>query len=373
MKFWRKTQVSQRQQKLTDGQDYDARMTLAEALPDSLAREDTRELAIESALALASDDNYYVAEKAVYALLSRDDTSLAFKTILETGTGQARALVLQAIRQLADERPDAVNESLIRAIARLLQNAESITCFVATKTLLQLHKTLPAQATSIRSLLEQNLQSVYSSVIDRFADKRFAPATVAGHLVDLCTVVQEAIDLVIASLLDDRPAVREGAARSIAKLGEHAARAAEILDEHIVNEPNWPARVWAAAAWEAVTGRTLPEACWPVVTPIWQMVFFETHNADAVPTGVRFHTSCPLEGVLKHEHGSLYLYWPDNHGVTSSERLLDNYGPISVHPMTEDDVSDPSDQVVEITGTYREHRISAETIKVWRRESREAT
>jgi hypothetical protein len=102
------------------------------------------------------------------------------------------------------------------------------------------------------------------------------------------------------------------------------------------------------------------------------MVFFESENADVVPAGARFDANCPLEGVLKREYGTLYLYWPKDHGVTSSDRLLDNYGPISVDGLT-GDLSDHFGQAVEVTGMYRDHKISAETIDARRRGSKEAT
>ena len=373
MRFWRKTRSSPSQPKVAGGKDYNAKMTRAEALPEMLAREETREAALADAVTLACEDNYYVAEKAVDALVLCSDPSRPFMAILTTGSNQARSLVLQATRRLAEERPNTVSNDLIQAADEFLQFSDSITRFVATRTLLSVAESLPEQSASIRRYLEENLQSAYSGIADRFTDKRFVPSAVASHLVDLCTSMPKAIDLVVASLTDDRPIVREGAARTIARLGEIANSAAEILDDRITNESNWSARIWAAAAWEAVTDRALPEDRWPVARgEVWQMVFFESENADVVPAGVRFDANRPLRGILKREDGALCLDWPDNHGVTSSDRLLDDYGPISVHGFT-GDLSDHFGQAVKVTGMYRDHKIFAETIDVRRRGSKEAT
>ena len=373
MKFWRKIRGSQPQPEVAGGDDYNAKMTRAEALPESLAREETREAALADAVMLASDDDYYVAEKAVDALVLCGDPSHPFMATFATGSDQARALVLQATGRLAEKRPDAVSGDLIQAAAKLLQARDSVTRFVATRTLLSVAESLPGQSASIRAHLEESLQSAYSGIADRFADKLFVPSDVAGHLVDLCTSIPEAIDLVVTSLSDDRPIVREGAARTIARLGKLANSAVEILDNRITNESNWSARIWAAAAWEAVRDRALPDDRWPVARgEVWQMVFFESENADVVPAGVRFDANRPLRGVLKREYGALYLDWPDNHGVTSSDRLLDDYGPILVRGFT-GDLSEHFGQAVEVTGMYRDHKIFAETIDARRRGSKEAT
>jgi hypothetical protein len=146
----------------------------------------------------------------------------------------------------------------------------------------------------------------------------------------------------------------------------------DVLKSRISDEPNWSAQVWMAAAWEAVTGTTLPETDWPSVPGVWQMVFFETSNEDAVPAGVRFEAASPLKGLLKSEGDSLYLYWPEDHGVLSSDKLLDDYGPITLHGLMDGDFADLLGQAVDVTGTYRNHEIRVETISA-RRGSREAT
>ncbi len=93
------------------------------------------------------------------------------------------------------------------------------------------------------------------------------------------------------------------------------------------------------------------------------MVFFETENDDDVPTGVRFESAFPLTGVLNRESGFLKLYWPEKHGVLSSDKLLDDYRPIIPEGLADDVATDLLGQEVDITGTYRNHRISVETIE----------
>ena len=347
---------------MLEGQDeFNARMARARALSES-----NKDEAIE----LASDDSYYVAEQAVLALRSFEEPATAFTDILKSGSDQARTLVLQAIRHLVEERPEAISDDLFRVTAELLNAADGDIRFVATRTMLYF-ATVPSDRASLaKDQLRENLPGVFPAVVDRFADPRFTRSQAAGFMADLCQHVPETVDLVVASLHDSRPALREGIARTICRIDVPLDRVVDDLVHLFETDPKWPVRVWAAAAWEAVTGNTLPVECWPVVREIPQMVFFESDNADAVPAGARFSEESPLKGVLKRECDSYWLYWPDDHGVTSSDRLLDDYGPLSVDGLT-DDASDLLGQPVAITGTYRNHRISVETIKPRRRRFRE--
>ncbi len=360
MKFWRKKQASRHQPELIGEDDWDTRMSRADALPQLLAQEDGRDQAVSAAIELASDESYYIAEKAVYALAACSDASRALITVMEAGSDQAQVLALQAVRKMAEERPDA---DLIHAAADLLRAPVSATSFVATKTLMILSERLQEKSTSARDYLVKNLQELFPSLIDRFADKLFVRSDVAGHVTDLCKLVPATIDLVIQSLDDSRAEVREGAARTICRLDGSTSEAMDTLNKRITNEANWAARVWAAAAWEAVRGAPLPEDRWPVVAATWKMVFFETENDDDVPTGVRFESDFPLTGVLNRESGYLLLYWPEKHGVLSSDKLLDDYRPIIPEGLADDVATDLLGQEVDITGTYRKHRISVETIE----------
>jgi len=340
--------------------EWNIRMSRADALPQLLAQKDGRDQAVSAAIELASDESYYIAEKAVYALAACSDASRALITVMETGSNRAQVLALQAVREMAEERPDA---NLIHAAADLLRAPVSVTSFVATLTLLTLSEQLQEKSTSARDYLVKNLQELYPSLVDRFADKLFVRSVVAGHVTALCKLVPGAVDLVIRSLDDSRAEVREGAARTICRLDGSTSEAMDTLDQRITDEANWPARVWAAAAWEAVRGAPLPEDRWPVVAATWQMMFFETENDDDVPTGVRFESAFPLTGVLNRESGNLLLYWPEKHGVLSSDKLLDDYRPIVPEGVADDVATDLLGQEVEITGTYRNHRISVETIE----------
>jgi len=357
---------------MSNDDDWGVRMSVVEALPELLKADDNHEALLNIAVQRASDENYYVAEKAIDALASSVDGPGIFSIVLAKGSQRAQSLALQAIGRNGKTRPDSVNDDLLAAAAALLADPENITRFVATKTLLALAERLPGKSVLIEEYLIENLQDLYPATADRFTDERFARSTVAGHVADLCKRVPGAIDLTIVFLSDDRPGVREGAARAICRLGDSAAHTKNALTLRISEEPSWAVQVWLAAAWEAVTGTTLPEAAWPSVPGVWQMVFFETENEDVVPAGVRFEAHSPLKGLLKSEGDSLYLYWPDNHGVSSSDRLLDEYGPIALHGLMEGDFADLLGQAVDVTGTYRNHEIRVETISA-RCGSREAT
>ena len=363
MKFWRKSKPPQRRP-IPEGQDeFNAKMARAEALTESNQTE---------AIELASDDNYYIAEKAVLALLTFREPAEAFTEILKSGSDQARILVLQAIRHLADEQPQAITDDVFRVTTEQLNAEDADTRFVATKTMLYLATALPERTTTIESQLRKSLPGIFPATVDRFADARFTRSQVAGFLADLCSRVPETTDLVVASLHGRRPALREGIARTICRISIPAERVIDDLVHLVETDPEWPVRAWAAAAWEAVAGHALPVECWPVARGVWQMVFFELDNDDDVPAGTRFDEESPLIGVLKQEGDSLWLYWPDDHGVTSSDRLLDDYEPLLVDGLT-DDASDLLGQPVAITGTYRNHKISAETVELRRRGSGEET
>lgn len=317
--------------------------------------ENSNKINRDEAVALASDDNYYAARDAVQALLGLPDAADALVEILDCGSNQARILALQAVPRIADDETRALDEKLLRATAEQLQAEDEDTRFVAIRIMLRL------AAVQLR----ESLPGVCATLINRFADDRLTRSDIATILADLCQQVPEATDLVIPALRDKRPTVREGIARTICQIPVPVGRVGEDLEQLVATDPDWSVRAWTAAAWEFVSGRRLPVEKWPVVSGIPNMVFFQTDNKDSVPAGARFEESSPLIGVLKQEGDSPWLYWPDDHGITSSERLLDDYGPIPVDGLA-DDASSLFGQHVEVTGTYRDYRIVAEQVEARR-------
>lgn len=100
-----------------------------------------------------------------------------------------------------------------------------------------------------------------------------------------------------------------------------------------------------------------------MVPAVPRMVFFLMDNEDAVPAGVRFESARPLTGLLQREHGTLYLYCPHDHGVTSSERLLDDHMPLRLEGVDEKAASELLESEVEVTGTHRRHEVHADRLE----------
>jgi hypothetical protein len=342
--------------------DWLARMTVTECLPPLLAVQDVRESVLEIAAARVSDHSYYVAEKALALLTDTEEISDWLTRLLSGGTESARSKVLQAVRRLADDRAGALTDEILKAAAQLLSCSEGITSYLATKTLLKLMEGLPDRAAAIERYLTEHMAVLFPKLVDQFDDERFSRAGVAAQAAALCRTQATGCHLLVASLDDSRPPVREGVARVLCALGESAVGSRVALEERIRSESDWSALVWAAAAWEAVSGRPLPEDRWPVVPAIWQMVFYLMENQDSIPVGVRFEPSNPLCGLLKREHETFYLYWPVDHGVTSSDRLLDDYMPLELEDLFDDAGSGLLGKEVEITGSYRDHKLSVDTL-----------
>lgn len=342
--------------------DWGVRMTVTECLPALLAVPDLRQSALEIAAARVSDDTYYVAEKAMALLTDTEEVSDWLIRLLAGRSESARSMALGSVRKLADDRRGAVTDELVKATAQLLSCSEGITSYLATKTLLKLIESLPDRAAENERYLTENLAALFPKLMDQFDDERFSRAEVAAQAAALCRTQATGCDLLVASLDDGRPRVREGAARVLSALGESAVGSRGALEERMRDESDWSALVWAAAAWEAVSGRPLPEDRWPVVPAIWQAVFFETENQDSIPVGVRFGTSNPLRGCLEEGHGTFHLSLPHDHGVMSSDRLLDDYMPLALRGLSDDAGSALSGKEVEITGTYRGHKLLVDTL-----------
>jgi hypothetical protein len=344
-------------------QSWEMRMTVVESLPLLLAVPSLHESALEITAAQVADESYYVAEKALAVLASVDDAADRLARLLRDGPTSAQSMALPAVRMLAKERPDAITDELIDATANLLKNEEGNLSYLATKTFLELTESLPDKAAQVRGALSADLQILFPKFMDQFTDERFTRSTIAKQVAVLCRLVAPAIELVVAALEDSKPQVREGAARTLCALGPLTAEGKGALDERLGKESNWPALVWAAAAWEAVTDVALPVERWPVIPPIWQMVFFEVENEDALPVGVRIEPTTPLTGLLKLEQGIHYLYWPHDHGEMSSERLLDNYMPLKLENLSDEKANGLIGIEVDITGSYRNHAVSVETLE----------
>ena len=347
---------------LSTHDDWGVRMTVTECLPSLLPVQDLRESVLEIAAARVSDDSYYVAEKATALLTDTAEVSDWLIRLLAGGTESARSMVLRSVRKLADDRREAVTDELVKATAQLLSCSEGITSYLATKTLLKLMEGLPDRAAAIERYLTEDMAVLFPKLIDQFDGEGFSRAGVAAQAAALCRTQAIGCQLLVASLDDRRSPVREGVARVLCALGESAVESRVALEERMRSESDWSALVWAAAAWEAVSGRPLPEDRWPVVPAIWQMVFYLMENQDSIPVGVRFEPSNPLCGLLKREQETFYLYWPANHGVTSSDRLLDDYMPLTLEDLSDDAASGVLGKEVEITGTYRDHKLSVDTL-----------
>lgn len=343
--------------------DYGLRMTVVESLPLLLQEPSLCEKALEIAITQVSDDNYYVWEPALDAIVSLPDAAAGLQQLIETGSAEARCRAPRAILKLAQERPDAVSASLLDSATDLLADEQIGMRHIAATAFLELVGDLPARAAQLQAALGDNLAGLVPAFVSQFADKNsgWARSTVATQAADLCRHVEPAIELVVEMLNDDRAGVREGGARTICQLGTLDAKSLKLLDNRQRTETDWNAQLWMTAAIEAVTGEILPVERWPVVPPVWQMEFFECENEDAVPAGVRFEERKPLTGLLKLEYDTYYLYWPDDHGLTSSERLLDNYRPLSLAELSDEAARNLEGKEVDITGSYRKHKVKVAT------------
>ena len=342
--------------------DYEIRITVAETLALLLQAPSAREQALAIAIRQAGDDNYYVAEAAREGILAMPNAAAGLKELIDTGSAGARARAPKGILKLARASPDAVSTPLLDAAITLLADDVIGIRYIAATAFLELAEILPERAAELQAALKENLDSLLPAFVNQFADKRqgWPPSTIAEQTAKLCRLIAPAVEHVVAMLSDDKACVREGGARTICRLGTLKPGSLRLLDEQQRTENDWNTRLWLAAAIEAVTGEALPVERWPVVPAIHQMVFFESENHDAIPAGVRFEPGNPLRGHLKREQGCAYLYWPDDHGVTSSDRLLDDYAPLSLEGEIPTDLDDAE---VDVTGFYRHHTLQIESIR----------
>jgi hypothetical protein len=341
--------------------DRGIRMSVAESLPLLLQSLPVREQALDIAIAQVGDDNYYVWDAALGAIVGLPGAAGAIEHLIETGSAEARCRAPRAILNLAQERAGEISASLIDAATELLTDEMIGIRHICSTAFLDLAELLPDRVSQLQAALGDNISNLFPGFVSLFAqkDSGWAPSTIATQAAELCRHVEPAIELVVELLNDETAAVREGAARIICQLGSLDAASLRLLDELQQNETEWKAQLWMTAAIEAVTAEILPVERWPLAPAIPQMIFFETQNENAIPAGVRFEPGVPLEGRLRREHGNRYLYWPDDHGVTSSDRLLDDYMPLLV----DGDTAELDDAEVQVTGYYRKHRVTVMSAK----------
>ncbi len=349
---------------MTRQPDFIVRQTALKSLKPISEVETSTTSIFSTAAELLSDTVVYVAEEARDLLLARGESGVPwFLKALRNGNSDGRMITMRALANLSKENAGFITPKVLNSVSVLIESEDSKTSYLAAVHVLTLINAVQFDTSGVRNILPGRFERALRGFLQQLNNEEaWWRAKVAKNIARFFSYAPVMLHPLIEALSSDKKYIQEGVARTFEAIGEKAQDALVPLKNILKGKHNDMIHFRAAAAYKAVSSHALPEKLIPTVRYSFHDIFFKVQNQNDVPTAVRFSTYQPICGKLIKTGEQYYLGLPHNHGIVSTDKLLDDHAWLDLEGLENQNVEELIDKEVELTGIYRNHTIHVEAI-----------
>ena len=319
---------------------------------------------LSAAADLLSDGTFYVAEDARDFLLAQGEFGVKwFLKTLRNGNPDGRVITMRALADLSKKEPSRITPNVLNSVAALIDSEDSGISYFAAVHTLTLMDTVQFDTSGIKEILPLGFERALPGFLQQLNNEEaWWRAKVAKNIARFFSYAPVMLKPLIEALSSDKKYIQEGVARTFEAIGEKARDALTPLRKILEGEYHDIILFRAAAAYEAISCNEIPEILIPTVRHSFHDVFFKIQNKNDVPTAVRFSFNRPLCGKLVKSADQYCLGLPHDHGIVSTDKLLDDHAWIDLEGLETEIKEKLINKEVELTGIYRSHTLYVEAI-----------